>query len=341
MFWPKVFVTAKLKKTLLVGLGIVAFLVAHFTLGSKTDSGKEKSPCTTLEGFGKPVNALAFSPDGKTLATGDGWLGRKGEVKLWDLDAGIAQTLVGEFPNAILSLAFNPNGRIMAIGCYDGSVRLWDLVQCQESHVVRNSEIRPYRAAFSPDGRILATWGSNDCLQLRDLSTGDEQILQEVRGPVVFCPDDHPLGLARFHNVTICDALKNQRLLNLAPNTHLYWTITFSPDGRTVAAASQDGRVTLWDGNTGQERLTIAGHPDRVNILAFSPDGKTLASGAFHGAVKLWAVDTGEELACFQGHTRAVAALAFAADGQKIASGSHDQTVRIWALDNGSKKIGR
>src|SRR5262245_53292443 len=131
------FITAK-RKLILVGLAFLVVLAALLSLPRKTDPSQEEVTCTILEGFSKPVNALAFSPDGKTLGTGDGWLTRTedatairtGEVKLWDVDAGTERLSIGEYPNAIHSLAFSPDGRTLAIGCFEGTVTLWDLLRC-------------------------------------------------------------------------------------------------------------------------------------------------------------------------------------------------------------------
>jgi len=331
MFFFNRLAAAKLRKLILMGFAFLVVMVA-LVLTRKTDPRDQEVPCTLLEGFGKPVNALAFSPDSKTLATGEGWLDGTGAVRLWDANAGTEQVSISEFPNAIFSLAFSPEGRTLAIGCYDGTVKLRDLLLGQDTHIVHCSETLQYKVAFSPDGRILATWGTG-CL-LRDLTTGDEQTIEGGFGPLAFCPDCHPMAIARFHSFTICDALKKKKLSTLTTDTHLFWTIVFSPDARTVAAAGRNGTMTLWDANSGEERMTLPGHQDQVNAIVFSPDGKMLASGSFDGTLKLWAVASGEELASLPGHAGSVTALAFAPDGQKMASASHDQTVRIWHLGN-------
>lgn len=337
MFFPAVLATSKLPKPILIGLLFLGVLVTLFIV-HRIDPEEVEIRCITLEGFDNPVKALAFSPDGKTLATGEGWLTRTedakptrtGEVKLWNVKKGTQRASIGKYPNAIQSLAFSPEGKILAIGC-DGTVSLWDLPRGQNNHVFGCSEAREDMVAFSPDGRTLATWGTNG-LRLRDLTTGSEQTIQGVTGPVAFCPDDRCLGITCFHDVTICDALKGNKLFTLAPDRYALWTVVFSPDGRTVAARGHDGTVTVWDANTGEERFALQSRQDRANVVAFSPDGKTLASGGLYGTVSLWAVDTGEERACWHEHTRSVTALAFAPDGKKLASGSYDQTAKIWHL---------
>jgi len=337
MFFHNAVATTKFRKLVLVGFGFLA-VVLVLALTHKTDPHEEDIACTTLEGFGKPVNALAFSPDGKTLATGDGWLTRSGgEVKLWDANSEKELVSLGEYPNAIQSLAFSPNGKTLAIGCYDGIVKLYDLPRGLESLVVHRPGANEYMVAFRPDGRTLAMWGGSDYLRLRDLITGDEQTIQGVVHPVAFCRD-RLVGL-RLDCLTILDERSGQALSSL--HAGCVWSVAFSPDGQTIASAGQDGTVKLWDGKNGAKRATLMAHQDPVNAVVFSPDGKMLASGGFAATVKLWAVATGEELACLQGHTRSVTALAFAPDGHRIASASYDQTVRIWHIGNSRNIISR
>jgi WD40 repeat protein len=332
MLYSIAFMTAKHRKVVLASLALVCMTVGLFTLSRTTGPGNDEISCTTLGGFGKPIHTLVFSPDGKTLATGDGWLDRTGEVKLWDVDAGTERVSLREHPNAIRSLAFSPDGRTLAIGYYDGTVKLWHPLKGPDSYVLRKTGAKESMVAFSPDGRTLATWAPGWQLRLRNLTTGKEQTIPFIAGPAAFCPDGHCLAAASYNTVTIWNISNGQALFSLHGHMGLVLSLAFSPDGRTLATAGYEGTVKLWDGKNGAERDTLRGHQDQVNALVFSPDGETLASGSHDCKVKIWAMATGEELASFQGHTRPVTSLAFAPSGEKIASGSYDQTVRIWHL---------
>ncbi|OUL27508.1 WD40 repeat domain-containing protein, partial [Nostoc sp. 106C] len=109
------------------------------------------------------------------------------------------------------------------------------------------------------------------------------------------------------------------------------WSVSFSPDGKTIASASDDNTIKLWSLD-GKELKTFKGHSDSVSWASFSPDGKTIASTGRDKTIKLWNLD-GKELKTFKGHSDWVWGVSFSPDGQTIASASADKTIKLWSLD--------
>ncbi|MDM8537606.1 hypothetical protein QUF70_12685 [Desulfobacterales bacterium HSG17] len=118
--------------------------------------------------------------------------------------------------------------------------------------------------------------------------------------------------------------------------TYKIVTVTFSPDGKTVATGYRKN-ISLWDVKTGKKKIQLSGHTATVLIVSFSPDGKTLASGSHDRTIRLWDVETGKEKAQFSGHSVAVSSVCFSPDGNVLASGSWDKNIRLWDVVAGKE----
>ena len=150
-------------------------------------------------------------------------------------------------------------------------------------------------------------------------------------GDIAFSPGGQYLAVASGIGVWIYE-VATSRALMLIPTASSVESVSFSPDGATLASGSPDGTIRLWDVATGEPIATLQGHADWVRSVSFSPDGMTLASGSSDETVRLWDVATGAPIATLEGHTAWVLSVSFSPDGDTLASasGSGDGTVKLW-----------
>ena len=127
--------------------------------------------------------------------------------------------------------------------------------------------------------------------------------------------------------------------ISLEGHTNRVTRIVFSPDGATLASASDDRTIRLWNVATRTHKHTLTGHTSDIYSVAFSPDGRTLASGSGNGKIRLWNATTGQYRVTLEGHRDVVSSVAFSPDGATLASGSSDRTIRLWNATTGQYKV--
>jgi len=247
-----------------------------------------------------------------------------------------SRTLEGP-TDAILSVAFSPNGLSLASASRDSTIQIW---QTADGRSVRTMQDGVESLAFSPDGRTIATGMLDDTVKLWDATSG--QVLSTMQGhtdhvpSVAFSPDGRTVASASWDKtIKLWDVASGQVLRTFRGHNDRVLAVTFSPDGRALASCSADLTIKLWDLATGNVLRTLALGARVTNSVAFAPDGRTLASGGDDDTVKLWDSGSGQVVHSLAGDTGAVNAVAFSPDGRMLASGSADHTVRLWDLATG------
>jgi len=326
-------------------------------VSAAVESGEERSssgrPIRSLLGHRDRVTSVAYSSDGRWIGTAswDGtgrlWDAKTGEeVRRWD----VTSPRDGR-PAHLTQIVFSRDNEFIVAASLYG---VWRIVIVWNRRT--GEEVRVFQegcAALSPDGKMIACsgrFGGGGVIRLHDFATG--KTVREMLGPqdairwLIFSPDgktllsigslapiprdDNYIGAMPPEVLRVWDVAtgkeRRSEFMGLPASPR---TVSFSPDGRTLAAIGR-GTIALRETATGERRSELTGHTKGLNEVAFSPDGRTLASASDDGTVRLWDLLSGKEVGRLEGHPRWVLAVAFSWDGRTIVSGGLDKEVHIW-----------
>ncbi|MFM7425986.1 MAG: NB-ARC domain-containing protein, partial [Elainella sp.] len=279
------------------------------------------------------VFAVAFSPDGATLATGDA----EGGLRLWQTATAEPLLNLAGHRGWVWALAFSPNGELLASCSSDKTVQIWQVETGDCLQVLRHSSAI-WALAFSVDGQTLASGSNAPTIQLWRVGTGGcERELSGHTGRILslaFSPDGRHLASGSDdQTVRIWDVQTGKCQQVCRDHRERIWAVAFSPDGQLLASGSADQTIRLWS-RQGECLQVLTGHRDRLRSLAFSPDAQQLISSSDDQTIRVWQVETGQCLQTLKGHSNSVFAIALNPD-QILASGSTDHTVKLWSLNTG------
>jgi WD40 repeat protein len=299
---------------------------------------------STFKNSAGQVMAVAFSPDGAALGVTSG-----GFVRLLDPATG-AEIRALETPDpgahdngkmgAITSLAFSPDGKLVAAGGMDDLVRVWDAATGQIKHQLRRHKEQVTSVAFSPDSSRLASSAMDGTAAVWDMASG--ALVEHLRG--------HEAEIYRVEFVT------PDRVATISyDRTARLWDISDGPYVRTLSTVSggldrtavslESGRLavarertaSVFDIKTGATIADLSGHVEQVSALAISPDGTRVGTGTAEGAARIWDVGSARIKATLGGHGKGVSAIQFSRNGKRIATGAVEGGVRLWDADSGAR----
>jgi WD40 repeat protein/DNA-binding SARP family transcriptional activator len=308
------------------------------------------------------VLAVAFSPDGQFLATGDSK--GQGQVKVWRVSNG---QIVLSFPDVsnVYAIAWSPDGQLLASGGGDNTIKIWDIRtgQCWKTLTGHTNWV--WSLAWNPDGQTLASGSQDSTVKCWNVHNG-ECLTNSNHADAIRClawsPDGQILASGGTGKVVeLWDISTGNYSAQLQGHTDVVWAIAWHPTGKILASASSDQTIKLWDFSSrvvekdnsivkADYCKTIKGHTGWVTSLVWSPDGQMLFSGSADQTIRCWDGINGQCLRILQGHSNWVWSIdCYLLTGQSsaiqttsqeqatfiVASGADDETVRLWDVQTG------
>jgi WD40 repeat protein len=255
-------------------------------------------------------------------------------------NANLNKSLFSDTLGNVWSVAYSPDGTVLAASDTAGEIHLWRSSDGQKLITMQGHEHWVCSIAFSPDGKRLVSASADTIVKLWDTSTG--QCLHTLRGhtdwvvSVAFNPKQPIVASSSAdRTIRLWEVATGKCIQVLTGHQHWICAIAFSPDGQTLISGSDDRTLKQWDVSTGICLQTLEGHASAIRGVAFHPSGDVVASASEDETIKLWNLPSGEVTTTLTGHVAEVRNVTFSPDGQLLASASYDETVKLWDCQSG------
>jgi WD40 repeat protein len=299
---------------------------------SEQTHGQQVEPWATLKGHTGQVFSLAFSPDGRMLAS----VGEDGTIRLWEVLTGKERTTL-KHTRCGSALAFSPDQKLLASLSLDGVVRLWDAAGRPRGSPKRR-DVTFWCLCFSPDGTTLAVGGNGN-----DPFTG-HLLLWDVRGgrerhslrsfpryisSICFSTDGRMLAGGGYNVVMLWEIASGKVRASLRGHLGNVWSVAFLSGDNLLASGGMDGTVRLWDVRARRQRAVLADHD--LKSCSVTATGKLLASAGWDGTARLWDMATGKQLLVVK-QADPISSVAFSPDRRLLAVGDCEGTIRLLSV---------
>ncbi len=285
------------------------------------------------------IDALVFSPDGKSLFF------NSGEI-IYQLDLA-GRKIIREFvghSQVIICLSITPDGKILASGSFDNTIKFWDTSSGKETHTLKGHTDWIEAISFGFDGKVFASIGNDNTLKFWNPKDGKLINSIEIRGinnSMAFNTKWGLLAVCVWDSITIYDLSSGQILRNFEGLIARLETLAFSPDGKYLAVGGDDARIRFWDLQNGNVSQVIKTNDEYIGNMVFSGDSKFVAAGGGDGNVRIWDVASGKLTREFKDEFKKeskvsfVQAIAISPDGKILAGVGNDELINLWEIASG------
>jgi eukaryotic-like serine/threonine-protein kinase len=280
------------------------------------------------------IYALAWSPDGKMLAS----TGGDKQVCVWEALTGKVVFIYQKHTANVHALAWSPNSKYVASAGNDRTVQVWQAKDGQAFTVYQEHRRWVQALSWSLDARLIASGDASGQIHLWNPRTRQcEASYRQHRASIYalsFSPDGSLVASGdEAGAIHVWESISLSLYATHTNHQEEISALAWSPDGKCIASSSEDRKdhaLHIWQATTGTQVATYAPHERMINALAWSPDGQYLASASRDQTVRILDPQTGNSLFTYRGHTSSVNALAWSPDGNYLASASEDGQVQVW-----------